>query len=174
MMVKRFLITMLTLLLAGSVVFAAGNFSGDNPVKPRKVIQLQPLLLNPLQPVKSLNNNFPRVDAVVYNNFPTSHLSVFEMLLGRVPGVRVTGVMNFYNIRIRNAPNPPLIVIDNMPFYNSSDSELNNLLQTIPPQNVDHIEVIKNFSGAARYGSEARYGVIVIRTKGADPAPTDY
>lgn len=166
---------MLTLLLAGSVsVFAAGTVSGDNPVNPRKVIQLQPIHSSPLQPVKSLNNNFPRIDAVIYNSFPTSHLGVFEMLVGRVPGVSVTGAMNFFKIRIRNAQEPPLVVIDNMPFYNSSDSDVNNILQTIPPQNVDHIEVIKNFSGAARYGSDARNGVIVIRTKGADPAPTDY
>ena len=166
-MFKRMLFSTMILLLAGSVAgYAAANGRGDEPVKPPKMEQLQPVPIVPLRPLQSLSGGFPRVDAVIYSNYITaSYLNIFEMIVGRVPGVWVTGGPNFYRVRIRNAQGPPLIVIDEMPFYNNSDREVNNLIQIIPPQDVDYIEVIKNFSGASRYGLNAGNGVIVIRTK---------
>lgn len=159
---------MVVALLAYSLALDAAQLgSGGDPVKPGKVEQLQPVPIRPLRAVQSMSNpGFPRVDAVIFSDYlTTSYLHVFEMIMGRVPGVWVTGSPYFYRVRIRNASGPPVIVIDGMPFYSLNDHDVNSLVFMVPPQDVDRVEVIKNFSGAARYGFNAANGVIVIHTK---------
>ena len=105
-------------------------------------------------------------DAIILaSDFNNGYLHPAEMIIGRVAGVWVTGSYNYYQIRIRGAVGPPLLVIDNMPFYNYDDAALNPLLWTIPPADIDRIEVIKNIAGAAIYGSQAGNGVIRIVTR---------
>jgi hypothetical protein len=170
-MFKRCLFTMLVLLLgSGGFAYATPAGSGVDPVKPGKMEQLQPVPIRPLRVVQSMSGRpdrgFPHVDAVVFSDYLTpTYLHVFEMLMGRVAGVWVTGSPNFYRVRIRNASGPPVIVIDGMPFYSLNDNDVNSLVFMVPPQDVDRVEVIKNFSGAARYGFNAANGVIVIHTK---------
>ncbi|MCB0595754.1 MAG: TonB-dependent receptor plug domain-containing protein [Lewinellaceae bacterium] len=104
-------------------------------------------------------------DAVVLNpGFGNAYLHPAEMLIGRVPGVWVAGGYNFYRIRIRGALGPPLLVIDNMPFYNYNDEALNNLLWSIPVADIERIEVLKSIAEASLY-SQAGNGVIRVVTR---------
>ena len=93
--------------------------------------------------------------------------NVFEMIRGRVAGVWVAGGFNSYRIRIRAAMEPPLVVIDGMPFYNRTDEQVNSLLMNIPPADVDYIEVLKNIGETVSYGPGAGNGVIVVHMQKA-------
>lgn len=53
--------------------------------------------------------------------------------------------------------NDPLIIVDNMPFYGE--------LSEINPDDIGQIDVLKDASAAAIYGSKAATGVIIITTK---------
>jgi len=156
------------LLLSGAPLYAAGNGGGGGD-EPAKVEAVAPLQREPIQPLRSQQRSqfeFPYADAVIFSDYLSdSRLNIFEMIVGRVAGVWVSGGPYNYTVRIRNAPGPPLVVIDNMPFINRTDSDLNSLIHMIPPQDVDYIKVIKNIAGAHLYGPNAGNGVIVINTK---------
>lgn len=108
-------------------------------------------------------------DAVVLNpGFGNMYLHPAEMLIGRVPGVWVSGSYNFYSIRIRGALGPPLLVIDDMPFYNYNDEQINSLLWSFPPADIERIEVLKSAAGAGMY-SQAGNGVIRVVTRRVQP-----
>mgnify|MGYP002401823180 CR=1 FL=1 len=157
-----FVVAMLAAAL-GSGLAAPSNLNLTNEV-PEEV---EPLPTIPIEPIKSnKHNNFSLSDAILRTTpFSASYLNVFELIRGRVPGVWIIGGPNFYQVRIRGAMGPPLLVIDGMPFYSRSDADLSNTAQIIPPQDVDRIEIIKNAAGAAMYGRNAGNGVILIYTK---------
>ena len=104
-----------------------------------------------------------------------------QALQGRAAGVQVvqsTGAPGGgTNIRIRgtssvNASSEPLYVIDGM-FINSNSGETSiggrgpavNPLATINPSDIESIEILKDASATAIYGSRAANGVILITTK---------
>ncbi len=155
-----------TALLSGNVALPTETEGGNDLVTcVEEVRPIQGRTVQPLQ-INRPFNAFPQADAVIYSDYRNSaYFSAFEMLMGRVAGVWVSGNMYHYTVRIRNAAGPPLVVIDNMPYTGYNDQELNNLMMTIAPQDVDRIEVIKNSVGAIRYGPNAGNGVIVIHTK---------
>jgi len=114
--------------------------------------------------------------------------NVDQLLQGRIAGVKVTqssaapggGV----SIRIRgsnsvNADNEPLYVIDGQPIENNpgvapdrgqsvaffSQAPASNPLNSLNPNDIESIEVLKDASAAAIYGSRGANGVILITTK---------
>ncbi|HZY81267.1 MAG TPA: TonB-dependent receptor [Cyclobacteriaceae bacterium] len=102
----------------------------------------------------------------------------FEQALGgRATGVNIAipnGVMNNPPvIRIRGVSSIslssfPLIVIDGIPSYttdNSSNNAPNNPLANLNPADIESVEVLKDASASAIYGSRAANGVILITTK---------
>ena len=95
---------------------------------------------------------------------PGAFTDIFQMLQGRIAGVWVTGSVNNYRIRVRNAAAPPLVVLDGIVFYGYNDQAVNDLLMSIPPSAVEYIEVLKNIADAAIYGPGAGNGVIVVHT----------
>ena len=103
----------------------------------------------------------------IIENPPTGpvFLNIFEMIRGRVPGVWVTGQFFQYQVRIRGAMGPPLVVVDGMSYYGYDDQQINDLLMIIPPMDVDYIQIIKDPGLAAMYGPGAGNGVILIHTK---------
>jgi outer membrane receptor protein involved in Fe transport len=103
----------------------------------------------------------------VIDNPPTgpAFLNIFEMIRGRVPGLWVSGQFFNYQIRIRAALGPPLVVVNGMPYYGYDDRQISELLMIIPPMDVDYIQVIKNPGQASMYGPGAGNGVILIHTK---------
>lgn len=109
-------------------------------------------------------------------------LSPDHSLQGRVAGVSVTqtsgqpGATNRIRIRGGNsisAGNEPLYVIDGFPIYNNNNSSNTNAarspnlnaLATINPGDIESIEVLKDASATAIYGSRGANGVILITTK---------
>ena len=89
-----------------------------------------------------------------------------DAIKGRIPGVDITsgsfepGANN--NIRIRgtrsiSASNNPLYVIDGVPITGD--------LRDIDPTSIERIEVLKDASAAAVYGSRGANGVLMVTTK---------
>lgn len=102
----------------------------------------------------------------------------FEQALGgRATGVNVAipnGVLNNPPvIRVRGVSSLsmssfPLVVIDGIPTYSgdmSSSNAPNNPLSNINPADIESMEVLKDASASAIYGSRASAGVILITTK---------
>lgn len=103
--------------------------------------------------------------------------SVQQGLQGRVAGVQVTqssgqpggGV----RIRIRgansiSAGNNPLFVVDGLPIDDGSvgaGATARNPLNMLNPNDIESIEVLKDASASAIYGSRASNGVVIITTK---------
>lgn len=97
--------------------------------------------------------------------FPASNIS--EMLRGLSAGVQVTTTSgapgSSSNIQIRgvrslNAGNSPLYVIDGTP---SNATEFNS----INPNDVESIEILKDAAAQAIYGARAANGVVMVTTK---------
>jgi TonB-linked SusC/RagA family outer membrane protein len=100
-----------------------------------------------------------------------------QALAGRAAGVNITVPNGLLNnppvIRIRgvnsiNLSSYPLIVIDGIPTYsgdNSSNSAPNNPLSNLNTADIESMEVLKDASASAIYGSRAAAGVILITTK---------
>ncbi len=95
--------------------------------------------------------------------------TVAESLQGLTPGVTVrnTGVPGgAAKIDIRGAgtfaANNPLYIIDGM--YSDATPDFN-------PQDIESIQILKDASAAAIYGSRAANGVIIITTKKGRPGP---
>lgn len=96
--------------------------------------------------------------------------TVQQALQGRVAGVDVTqnsgtpggGVtVNIRGINTINGSNQPLYVLDGLQIDGSSQ----NVMATINPSDIESIEVLKDASATAIYGSKASNGVILITTK---------
>ncbi|KGO01606.1 TonB-dependent receptor [Porphyromonas sp. COT-290 OH3588] len=96
-----------------------------------------------------------------------------ELLVGKVAGVQITpdgSPGGASKIRIRggaslNASNDPLIVIDGVPIDNSAAAGAPSVLSSINPQDIASMNVLKDASATAIYGSRASNGVIIITTK---------
>lgn len=114
------------------------------------------------------------------------HATIENMLQGLVPGLLVqnnTGLPGGRsNIQVRglaavsrdansNIVSPPLFVIDGVPMeqdnFNASNpnQSLTSLLAGINPYDVESIDVLKDASSTAIYGSRGANGVIMIKTK---------
>ena len=93
--------------------------------------------------------------------------SIGDVLVGRVSGLQVElsagGVfretrINLRGVRSLNGNNQPLWILDGMPIQADQ-------LQTINPNSISHIEVLKSAAAAAIYGSQGANGVVIIKTK---------
>lgn len=100
---------------------------------------------------------------------PQAASKIGDMLQGRVAGLQIVKSSDDPNsgstVRIRGSSSfsgtkSPLIVVDGFPFGN----DLGGLKQ-INPDNIASIEVMKDASASAIYGSQGANGVILITTK---------
>ena len=96
--------------------------------------------------------------------------SIESLLQGRVAGVQVTNASQdpgaSSTVRIRgnsslNGSNSPLVVIDGFPYGEAG------ALSQINPQDIISMEVLKDASASAIYGSRGANGVILITTRKA-------
>ena len=120
---------------------------------------------------KDLSSAITKVDGAVMQNKPVA--SAASLLAGKSAGVQVTtnsgapgaGV----TIRIRGANsfngNDPLYVVDGIP---TSD------ILSINSSDIESIEVLKDASSSAIYGSRAANGVILITTKRGSAGKSDF
>jgi TonB-dependent SusC/RagA subfamily outer membrane receptor len=95
-------------------------------------------------------------------------------LAGKMPGVQVSQTTGTpgggLTVRVRGtgsigAGNEPLYVIDGFP-VTANYSQSNNPLNSINPNDIESIEVLKDASSTAIYGSRGSNGVVLITTKG--------
>lgn len=115
------------------------------------------------------------VTAVTAKDFQKGVITSSEQLLqGKVAGLQITSgggsAGGGSRIRIRgmasiNGNNQPLIVIDGVPIEGNGVSGSDNLLNTINPNDIESMSVLKDASASALYGSRASNGVIIITTK---------
>ena len=109
-----------------------------------------------------------------------------QALQGKVAGVSVTNNSGQpgggVSIKVRGVTtinsNDPLIVIDGVPFVSNTKSSAgyaglggsdgqtgNSVMATLNPNDIESIDVLKDASAQAIYGSQAANGVILITTK---------
>ncbi len=118
--------------------------------------------------------------------------NVMELLQGRVPGLNIQqnngtpGMAGSYVVRGISDINTvgegdnmyltgtsPLFVVDGIPVFDTSEFNYEGLvagsnvspLSMIPQEDIDNIQVLKDASATALYGSAGAYGVILINTK---------
>jgi TonB-linked SusC/RagA family outer membrane protein len=114
---------------------------------------------------------------------PGMQASVDQMIQGRAAGVQITQASSEpgggVSIRIRGsasltAGNEPLYVIDGLPIDNSpatpgyattGNQVPRNPLNSLNPGDIESIEILKDASATAIYGSRGANGVILITTK---------
>lgn len=96
-----------------------------------------------------------------------------QALSGQIAGLQVSTSNGIPgggpNVQLRGvgaigAGSQPLYVVDGFALSTSS-SQISNPLNTIPPQDVQSITVLKDASATAIYGSRGANGVIIITTK---------
>lgn len=95
---------------------------------------------------------------------PTTNVS--EMLRGRAAGVQVnlgdarpgggSDIVIRGNVSVAPNGNSPLIIVDGLPFDSLND---------VAPDDIANIEILKDASSTAIYGSRASNGVILVTTK---------
>ena len=112
-----------------------------------------------------LTGSVAQVGAREINAFPSTN--VLQSLSGRAAGVQVsptTGAPGAgLNVRIRGTnsiqgSNEPLYVVDGFPIFGNNPTVLNNT-------DIESIEVLKDASATAIYGSRGANGVVIITTK---------
>ena len=100
--------------------------------------------------------------------------SLDQVLQGRAAGVQVaqnSGIPGgSSSIRIRginslNASNEPIFVIDGVVIDGATGSNTSNALSSINPSDIVSMDVLKDASATAIYGSRGANGVIIITTK---------
>ncbi len=133
---------------------------------------------------KKLNTgSVSKVSAEVISHQPVSN--PLAALQGRVTGLQITqgnglpGSGFSVLIRGRNSIQngvSPLFIIDGVPFLTTEDNltqrgglNANNPFNTINPEEIASIEVLKDADATAIYGSRGANGVILITTKKAKP-----
>ena len=118
-----------------------------------------------------LTGSVHRVNIEKYRNQATTN--ILELLSGTVPGFNSTqstnasggGSMEIRGPTSLKASNEPLIVLDGA-IYNGTIGSIN-------PSDVESIDILKDASASAVYGSKAAAGVIIITTKrGIESKPT--
>lgn len=114
---------------------------------------------------KDLTGSVAQVKAQEVNAFPNAN--VLQALSGRAPGVQIrqgSGAPGpSITVRIRGGnsiqgSNEPLYVIDGFPIQGSNPSHVNNA-------DIESVEILKDASATAIYGSRGANGVVIITTK---------
>ncbi|MGM9511257.1 TonB-dependent receptor [Larkinella sp. GY13] len=114
------------------------------------------------QTKREVTSAISKVNTKELNELPVAEVG--QALQGRVPGLTVTNVSSpgtSPNIRIRGVSSvsfstDPLYVVDGFPTTN---------LASFDNKDVESVEVLKDASAAAIYGSRATNGVILLTTK---------
>jgi TonB-linked SusC/RagA family outer membrane protein len=100
-------------------------------------------------------------------------VSLDNAMAGQMAGVQVSQATGApgggSTVRVRGAGsltagNEPLYVVDGFPVTNDYNQR-NNPLATINPADIDNIQVLKDASATAIYGSRGSNGVVIITTK---------
>jgi TonB-linked SusC/RagA family outer membrane protein len=135
------------------------------------------------QSKRTLTDNIVKLSSDDIQGVPTPN--VLTSIAGKAAGVQISQtngkVEGGLNFRIRGqasltAGTNPLYVLDGIPLINNNESNngapLNPLL-TLNPNEIESIDILKDASSAAIYGSRGANGVVIITTrKGKDGKST--
>ena len=135
--------------------------------------------------------SFMRIDNELLRRMTAS--DVRASLEGVVPGLLITQAAgSAYSVQLRGQstigmvpgrlpPSDPMFIIDGIPFpvnnntmqtvapANGFGFQANSPLVTINPDDIEHIEILKDADATALYGSRGANGVILITTKKGKP-----
>ncbi len=136
------------------------------------------------QSKRNLTGNIAKVGSRDIENIPVP--SVEQALQGKVAGVQITAlngkVGQGLQIRVRGsssltASSQPLYVIDGIPMTSADQSSTTaptNPIADLNPNDIESMEILKDASSAAIYGSRASNGVVLITTKKGRAAKTTF
>ncbi|MGI4741342.1 MAG: SusC/RagA family TonB-linked outer membrane protein [Janthinobacterium lividum] len=117
------------------------------------------------QRAEAVTGSVASISGAALREVPTANIS--QALQGRLPGVELSQSSSrpgaTMQIRIRgarslSASNDPLVVLDGIPFPGS--------IGDINPNDIQSIDILKDASATAIYGSRGANGVILVTTKG--------
>ncbi|MBO0356769.1 TonB-dependent receptor [Hymenobacter sp. BT186] len=117
------------------------------------------------QRAEAVTGSVASISGETLREVPTANIS--QALQGRLPGVQISQTSSqpgaTTQIRIRgtrslNASNDPLIVLDGIPFPGS--------IGDINPNDIQSVDILKDASATAIYGSRGANGVVLVTTKG--------
>ena len=97
--------------------------------------------------------------------------NAFEAMQGKAAGVDITsnerpgeiGSIRIRGTRSLTATNDPLYVVDGVPLMSKS------AIETINPRDIKSIDILKDASATAIYGSRGANGVVIVTTKQGEP-----
>jgi TonB-linked SusC/RagA family outer membrane protein len=123
---------------------------------------------------REITGSVVSVSGETFKNLPVQ--SFDRALQGRVAGTQISAASGqpggALNIRIRgissiNAGNQPLIVIDGVQVSSLGTTTQGsaNPLNSINPNDIEDIQILKDAASSAIYGAQAANGVIVVTTK---------
>ena len=121
---------------------------------------------------RNLVDNVASVQSRDFAEIPS--IGVQTQLIGRVPGVQIVQnnglAESGIKIRVRGVSaiggdTEPLYVLDGVPINATVTSGETNPLLNINPNDIQSIEILKDASSAAIYGSRGTNGVVLITTK---------
>ena len=126
------------------------------------------------QSARSVTSSISSVKADALRDVPGT--SVDQMLQGRAAGVSINTpsgavgqapTINIRGVGTINSGSTPLYIVDGIPIETGSLSATTdaNLLSDINPSDILSIDILKDASAAAMYGSRAANGVVLITTK---------
>lgn len=120
-------------------------------------------------------DNTGSVNSISTSDFNDGNITSPQQLFqGKAAGVSVTsgdgapgsgGVIRIRGGSSLSASNDPLFVVDGVPLDGGGVSGMRNPLNTINPNDIESINILKDASATAIYGSRASNGVIIINTK---------
>lgn len=128
------------------------------------------------QKARSVTGAVSRLKEEEMADIPVANISY--KMQGKFSGVQITQANGEPNagmaIRIRgaasvNGGNSPLIVVDGFPISGNGGTGL----ESMAPEEIENITVLKDAASAALYGSRAANGVILVTTKSAKEGKTD-
>lgn len=98
--------------------------------------------------------------------------NTFQALQGRAAGVDISsnvrpgelGIIRVRGVRSLSATNEPLYVVDGVPLQ-AGRLEGYNPIESLNPNDIESIEILKDASSSAIYGSRAANGVVLITLK---------
>lgn len=160
------------------VVVTAGQTATADMVLPQQAVQLETVVAIGYATIqrKDLTGAVASASGedVLLKAAPTSAVS--NALQGKAPGVQVvvnSGIPGSgASVRVRgtasiSANSEPLYVVDGLPAMQGtgSDNPTYNPLNEIDPNDIESVQILKDASATAVYGSRGANGVILINTK---------
>lgn len=176
-------------LVISHVSFVEREIAAGSRSSIRIVLQAKPSSLDEIvataygtSKIKDVTGSIAHVGEKEIENAPMGS-SIQSLLQGKASGVNVqiqsASPTSPVSVIIRGASsltgdNQPLWIIDGVPDYSASTSgNINNSLYNLNINDVESIDILKDASATALYGSRAANGVVIVTTKkgkkGMDP-----